>query len=125
MKILIVDDDMVYRFVASRMMSIIDSSLAIEESENGQKGLANLENQKDSDLRTVVLLDINMPILDGWGFLEQLKKDSFYQLSQLEIYMVSSSTNESDILKAKQFDFIKGFIHKPLSEENIRAIIAS
>lgn len=124
MKILIVDDDMVYRMVSSRMMSLIDSSLLIEESENGQKGLVNLKNQRDSDLRTVVLLDINMPVLDGWGFLEQLKEDSFYQLSQLEIYMVSSSTNESDVLKAKQFDFIKGFIHKPLSEKNIRAIIS-
>tara|TARA_R110002050_G_scaffold288277_1_gene440134 strand:- start:5962 stop:6339 length:378 start_codon:yes stop_codon:yes gene_type:complete len=123
MKILIVDDDMVYRFVASRMMSLIDSSLVVEESENGQKGLAKLENQKDSDEKIVVLLDINMPVLDGWEFLEQLKQNGFYNLSKLEIYVVSSSTNESDILKAKQFDFIKGFIHKPLSKENILAII--
>jgi len=121
----IVDDDWVYRTVASRMMSLIDSSLTIEESENAQKGLANLEKQTDADQKTVVLLDINMPGLDGWGFLEQIKKNNFYNLSQLDIYMVSSSTNESDTLKAKRFDFIKGFVHKPLSEENIKAIIAA
>ena len=124
MKILIVDDDWVYRTIASRMMSLIDSSLTIEESENGEKGLANLEKQTDPNQKTVVLLDINMPVLDGWEFLEQIKKDDLYNLKQLDIYMVSSSTNESDILKAERFDFIKGFIHKPLSEENIKAIIS-
>jgi CheY-like chemotaxis protein len=123
MKILIIDDDMVYRTITSKMIAHINSSVIVEESENGEIGLSNLANQTDLGLRTVVFLDINMPVLNGWEFLEQIEKSNFYNFTQLEIYMVSSSTNERDILKAKDFDFIKGFIIKPLSKENLQGII--
>ncbi len=125
MKILIIDDDWVYRTITSKMIAHINQSVIVEESENGETGLANLEQQADQNLKTVVLLDINMPVLDGWEFLEQIQKSNFYHLAELEIYMVSSSTDERDILKAKDYDFVKGFIIKPLSKEKIQEILTA
>ena len=125
MKLLIVDDDMVFRMIASKMWMLVDSSVEIEECENGEQGLASLKKQKDLSQKIVVLLDINMPVLDGWSFLEQIEENNFYNLSQLNIYIVSSSADERDVLKAKRFGFLKGFIQKPLSEEDITAIIES
>lgn len=123
MKVFIIDDDKIYRVIVSKMLKIIDSSIAIEESENGEMGLASLKNQNDLNQKIIVLLDINMPIINGWEFLELIEKNDFFKLSHLKIYMVSSSTDESDILKAKQYEFISGFIHKPLSRQDIEEII--
>jgi CheY-like chemotaxis protein len=124
MKVFIVDDDTVYRMIASRTLNLINSSLVIDECENGEVGLSCLKKQNNLHQRIVVFLDINMPVLDGWSFLEQLEKNNFYKLSKLNIYVVSSSTDKSDILKAKEYGFVKGFIHKPLTREDIKAIVA-
>jgi hypothetical protein len=47
----------------------------------------------------------------------------FYNIHHLFIYIVSSSTDESDILKAQQYGFVKGFLHKPITSEDINRII--
>jgi CheY-like chemotaxis protein len=124
MKVFIVDDDNIFRMIASKTLSLVESSLDIIECENGKDGLHGLNSLKDSHQKIIVLLDINMPVMDGWSFLEQLKKNDLYNLSNLNIYIVSSSTDKNDILKAEQFEFVKGFIHKPLNEANINAIIS-
>lgn len=123
MKIFIIDDDPIYCLIVSRTINMIDASLIIDQSENGAIGLAKLEHLSNETDKIIVLLDINMPILDGWGFLDKIQKYNFYNLPQLIIYIVSSSTDESDILRANQFGFVKGFFHKPLSKEDINSII--
>jgi len=124
MEIFIIDDDLIQRMIVSKMMKMIDPTLVITQCENGKIGLAMLEQHSNSNQKIIVLLDINMPILDGWGFLEQIKEHNFYNLHQLSIYIVSSSTNESDILKGSQYEFVKSFLHKPLSSEDLNAIIS-
>jgi CheY-like chemotaxis protein len=66
-----------------------------------------------------------MPVLDGWGFLDQIEKCAFYNIQQLVIYIVSSSTDESDLLKSKKYKFVSGFFHKPISSKNLASIIGS
>lgn len=122
MEIVIIDDDLIYRMIITKMIKIIDASLTINQCEDGKAGLAMLEHLSNSKQKVVVLLDINMPVLDGWGFLEQIEKSNFYNLDQLIIYVVSSSTDESDILKATKYGFVKSFLHKPLSREDLEAI---
>lgn len=123
-ELFIIDDDPIQRIIISKMIKIIDSTLVIEQIENGKIGLDKLEQIKNSNHPVIVILDINMPVLDGWGFLEQIEKFNFYNLPQLLIYMVSSSTDEIDISKASKFNFIKKFLHKPLSKEDLSSIIA-
>ncbi|MBA2611159.1 MAG: response regulator [Bacteroidetes bacterium] len=124
-ELFIIDDDPIYRMIVSKMVEYTDSSLIINESENGRIGLAKLEDIKNSKDKIIVVLDINMPILDGWGFLDEIEKCHFYDLDELVIYLVSSSTDESDILKSKRYKFVKGFFHKPLTNEDIKTIIGS
>jgi CheY-like chemotaxis protein len=124
MEIFIIDDDLIQRMIVSKMMKMIDPTLVINQCENGKIGLAMLEQHNNSIQKIIVLLDINMPILDGWGFLEQIEKSNFYNLPQLSIYIVSSSIDESDISKASEYGFVKGFLHKPLSSEDLNAIIS-
>ncbi len=123
-ELFIIDDDPIHRLIVSKMVNSIEPSLIISQCENGEIGLFKLEFLRDSTHKIIVLLDINMPILDGWGFLDKIQKCNFYNLSQLFIYIVSSSTDESDILKAKSYGFVKGFFHKPLKREEIKTLIS-
>jgi CheY-like chemotaxis protein len=123
-ELFIIDDDPIHRLIVSKMMGITDSLLIINQSENGKVALDQLEKIKDSNHQVIVLLDINMPILNGWGFLDQIEKLNFFNILQLSIYIVSSSTDKGDILKAGLYEFVKGFHHKPLSKEDINNIIS-
>lgn len=123
-ELFIVDDDPIHRLIVSKMMGITDSLLIINQSENGKVALDQLEKIKDSNHQVIVLLDINMPILNGWGFLDQIEKLNFFNILRLSIYIVSSSTDKGDILKAGLYEFVKGFHHKPLSKEDINNIIS-
>lgn len=119
----IIDDDNIYRMIASRLISRVAPNAVITECENGQVGLLKLAQKANLDDEILVLLDINMPILNGWGFLDQIVDYNFFTNGAIKIYIVSSSTDESDLLKAQQYNFIGGFMHKPLSKEDIISII--
>jgi CheY-like chemotaxis protein len=123
-ELFIVDDDSIYRMIVSKMLHINDASLTVDQCQNGEIALTKLEKIKGLDHQVIVLLDINMPVLDGWGFLEEIEKCNFYNLPKLFIYIVSSSTDKIDITKSDQYKFVKGFLHKPLSSENINTIIS-
>lgn len=69
-EIFIKDDDPIHRMIVKRMINNIDSSLIINECENGEIGLSRIEDFKNSCHKIIVFLDINMPILNGWGFLD-------------------------------------------------------
>lgn len=122
-ELFIIDDDPIYRLIVSKTVNTIDASLIINQCENGEIGLAKLEYLRNSNHEIIVLLDINMPILDGWGFLDEIEKCHFYNLHQLIIYIVSSSTDESDKSRAKRYGFVKDFFHKPLKRAEIKTII--
>ncbi|NEN22146.1 response regulator [Cryomorpha ignava] len=122
-EIFIVDDDPIYRLIVSKTIGKLDSSLPINECKNGEIGLAKLEDLKNSKHEIIVLLDINMPIVNGWEFLGAIEKYNFYNLDQLMIYMISSSIDTSDKVKADQYAFVKGFYHKPLTNEDLKIII--
>jgi len=121
-EIFIIDDDPIYRLIVLKTIKNIDSSLQIVECENGEIGLAKLESAKISDHDVIVLLDINMPVLDGWGVLDEIEKNNSTKQSLL-VYIVSSSTDKSDVLKSKGYKFLKGFFSKPFNREDIKAII--
>lgn len=122
-EIFIVDDDPIYRMIVSRMIKNIDSDVSIHDCKNGKLGLDSLHNLENTKAEIIILLDINMPIMDGWDFLDHLENFKFFNIKNLSLYMISSSTDESDLLKANQYEVIKEFFHKPLSIKNIKSIL--
>jgi CheY-like chemotaxis protein len=124
MEIFIIDDDLIQRMIVSKIIKMIDPTLVINQCENGKIGLAILEQHSNSNQSIIVFLDINMPILDGWGFLDQIQKSNFYNLHQLSIHIVSSSIDESDISKVSEYGFVKSFLHKPLSREDLNKVLS-
>lgn len=68
-------------------------------------------------LPDVIFLDLNMPIMDGWNFLDKYKEFSTCMAKDIDIYILSSSTDAREIKRAEQYPFVKGFFSKPLSPE--------
>lgn len=124
-EIVIIDDDSIYRMVVSITLKNIDASLVIHECEDGQKGLAKLQDLTNSDAQIIVILDINMPVLDGWRFLDALEENKMYRPDQLVIYMVSSSIDKEDVLRAQHYGFVKRFLHKPLVKDDFASIVGA
>ena len=125
-KIYIIDDDDIYQMILRRIISKINPVIKIESYGTGQLGLdalieTHISNQPFPD---VIFLDINMPVLDGWQFLEGLASYFKPEMNiDLNIYMISTSIDEKDKTKALENYFIKDFLNKPVLVETLKIII--
>ena len=123
--ILIIDDDEINNFIAVKLINKIALPTMVSACLNGREGLdlikSRIENKEP--LPDVIFLDINMPIMNGWEFLEEfiLMKDQLDK--DIAINMLSSSVYNDDISKAKSYPVVKSFISKPLSLDKIKDIL--
>ncbi|HXI00149.1 MAG TPA: response regulator [Sphingobacteriaceae bacterium] len=121
-KVLIIDDDYIHQRIAQIMIekhNLFDSYKSYTEA---QQALNFLQESKDDPdvLPDVILLDLNMPVTDGWDFLDAFEK--FYKSlkKEIRIYIVTSSVDEKDKLRSQSYSTVSGFISKPLSPDVIR-----
>ncbi len=124
MHLVIIDDDPIIRLLIIKMLDRLEVSFQkISQCENGKIGLNELEKVAGSKEKVIVLLDINMPVLDGWGFLDALEQNKCFGIYDLSVFIVSSSTDESDLTKAKEYDLVRQFIHKPLELNTLKQLL--
>ena len=119
----IIDDDLIFVFGAKRMMELADFCTSCLVYGDGKEALDNLSaiNGSDENLPDVILLDLNMPVMDGWQFLEEFIK--IPKKKQIIIYIVTSSVDPEDLNKVKSYDSVKNYIVKPLSTERFKEIL--
>jgi two-component system, chemotaxis family, chemotaxis protein CheY len=124
-RVFIIDDDPIHQRIAQIMISkynLFDEYFSYTEAQGALDFLQ--ENTENSELIPgVILLDLNMPVIDGWDFLEAFETLKEKLKSIIKIYIVSSSVDEKDLIRSKQYASVKGFISKPLSPDIIRTII--
>jgi PAS domain S-box-containing protein len=114
----IVDDDQVITYITEHMLRNADSSLHISTFLSAKMALEKL--RLDGFAPDVLLLDINMPGITGWEFLDQLKSLNL----NATVYMYSSSIDPDDVKEARNYPMVKDFISKPLDARTIRKILA-
>ncbi len=125
--ILLVDDDDVTNFLSKEMLRIYMAAPKIDIALNGQEAIDFLlthANEPDR-LPNLILLDINMPIMDGWDFLSEFEKSYKPGFEKINIIMFTSSVYYEDIDRARGSAFVKNIYSKPLDEQKIKEIIAS
>ncbi|MEJ7691972.1 response regulator [Daejeonella sp.] len=125
-KVFIIDDDPIHQRIAQIMIAkheLFDGYSSYTEAELALECLRN--NVKNTDeLPDVILLDLNMPVMDGWDFLEAFERFQAELSKSIRIFIVTSSVDEKDKLRSQTFSFVKGFISKPLSPDIIRGTLA-
>ena len=104
--VFVVDDDKIYHFLIKKLFISNNIEVSPFFFENGQDALDGIKYNldKDENQPDLILLDINMPVLDGWQFLEEFKKLKEFIKKEISIYVISSSDNTMDRNKAKEFD---------------------
>ena len=118
--VLIVDDSEVDTFIHKRILEQLKPVKEIHTAANGNDAIKLLNEyfQNIRPLPDIILLDLNMPIMDGFGFIKAFKDLPLAGKENVTIVVVTSSTSPSDISKATEAG-ITNFIVKPLSEEKI------
>ena len=86
------------------------------------KNIEKVENVANEILPDVIFLDIDMPLMDGFQFLDEFDKLSDATKSKCKIVMLTSSINPQDVNKSKEYSYVKKYINKPLSQENLEKI---
>jgi CheY-like chemotaxis protein len=117
----IVDDDEIYTFLVKKTVAQTNLVGTIKVFENGLDAINFLKkNRANRDtLPEIILLDLSMPIMDGWEFLEEYSLLSPKLGIKITIYIISSSISPYDIARAKSISFVTDFIIKPISKEKL------
>jgi response regulator RpfG family c-di-GMP phosphodiesterase len=119
-KYIIVDDDPFNNLLCKLQIEITLGKVDICTFEIPEDGLQFIQNEySNSMMPTILFLDINMPTITGWEFMEQYEKFTERIRKQITIYILSSSVDPRDKDKAKNNKHINGFISKPLVSEMI------
>jgi two-component system, chemotaxis family, chemotaxis protein CheY len=123
--IALVDDDAIFQFTATRLIESTKLAKEILHFENGGEALTYLKANinEATKLPDFLFLDINMPFVDGWMFLDDFVKMKSKMAKEIQIYMVSSSIDPRDLNRAKSFIEIKDFVVKPITIEMITNLL--
>ncbi|MCH8569721.1 MAG: response regulator [Balneolales bacterium] len=125
----IIDDDPVIRKIHDRLIEITAdnaTSLLFENGETAKQYFSNLDINGPGEKRLILLLDLNMPVMNGWEFLSYLEDVYLPQNPQIkpEVFIVTSSIDRNDKMRSKEFVSVRGFYSKPLKKEHLIEILS-
>jgi CheY-like chemotaxis protein len=122
--VLLVDDDHICNFLMRKALIHLRSAAEIVSVLNGQQAIDLITDYatNSKSLPEVIFLDINMPVMDGFAFLEVYNNLEFVDKQNVKIIIVSSSDNPNDRLRAQALG-VKDFIFKPVNEDKLRSVL--
>lgn len=124
--VLLVDDDTIYQFTARKTLEATGFTDKIWICSNGEEAIKLLErNLADGRLPDVIFLDVNMPVMNGWDFLEQYSSIKSSNDLKPPVFIVSSSVDEADIIHSRQFQEVTDYIIKPILREKFTEILST
>lgn len=118
-KVYIIDDDLVYQYTAIKTLGNIIDNSSIKVFPDGEEAINFISQhiENNEELPDVIFLDLNMPIMDGWEFLNEFKKFKTRYNKLTHIYLVSSSNDDTDTERANKFNLVEGYLVKPVSQQ--------
>jgi CheY-like chemotaxis protein len=122
----IIDDDPMASFYIKRLAELGDLANIITIYDKSKWAIDYLLHHKNSleHLPDVILLDLYMPEMDGWGFLEAFTGIKSQLTKKIDIYIISSSSHPKDLNRAKTFSDVASYIQKPVTKDQLMQLVA-
>ena len=125
--LLLVDDDKIFQYLTQKIIETTNLVNKIKIFSNGFEAIAFLSTYSDKPelLPDIILLDLNMPIMDGWQFLEEYVRIKPNIAKQITIYILTSSIDPADIKKSEEISEVSDFIIKPITKDKFINLLKS
>lgn len=122
----IIDDDIISRFAATYKIEQSPEDCEVIAYGSALEGLDCLLERLNArqGLPDIILLDLGMPVMDGWSFLDEMGKMDG-PVKSIQVYILSAFTESRDRNLAKENPAIQGFFNKPLNTANVKNILGS
>lgn len=122
--ILCVDDDPITLMLCKKVITKSNFSKNIDTAINGEDALKYFDalivenNSKKNNYPQLIFLDLNMPVMNGWEFLEIFSKNQYAEyFSEIKVVVLSSTIDPKDIEKSKEYPMVIDFLSKPITTE--------
>jgi CheY-like chemotaxis protein len=118
--ILCVDDDPITLMLCKMVITKSSFSNKIDTAKNGEEALKYFDSlllAKNLNKPQLIFLDLNMPIIDGWEFLDHFNTLKYSDFHQIKVIILSSTIDPEDLKKSKKYPMVIDFLSKPISKE--------
>ena len=126
--VMLIDDNEIDNFINQKMIEGCNFSERVYVHSGSRsalefyQNLCRAEGIPDELFPSVIFLDINMPLMDGFQFLEEFDKIAAKQKVKLKVVMLTTSINPADMEVSKKNKYVVGFLNKPLTQEHLDTI---
>ncbi|WP_396194267.1 response regulator transcription factor [Flavobacterium sp.] len=125
-KIYCVDDDAITLMLCKKVIERASFAKEILTATNGEEAILffkELAQQSDMTYPRLVLLDLNMPIMNGWEFLDHYLEERYHEtFPEAKFIVLSSTIDPQDVEKTKNYPMVVDFLSKPITKEMIEGL---
>ncbi|MBC7848074.1 MAG: response regulator [Flavobacterium sp.] len=122
--ILCVDDDPITLMLCKMVINKASFSNEIITAKNGEEALNYFKTSLDKQSKKpqLIFLDLNMPVMGGWEFLDSFSTSEYSEYNTTKVIILSSTIDPDDIEKAKKYPMVLDFLSKPISKEMLEYV---
>jgi chemotaxis response regulator CheB len=122
MKVMVIDDDTTFLFIFRKQIEKFEGAKIVNESRNGAEAMSFLKklDPENEEIPDLIALDLNMPIMDGWDFLDEYGMICRRGFIKAPVCILSSTINQSDFDRANTYEMVKSFFSKPITSDQLK-----